>query len=510
MPHDPFRIPKEALLSFWACIALILIFYPAKRMFHNSTGNLFYVSLFFLSCIAVSIVGSTNYHLGVIELKRWACLIILFLTAARIDWSMKRLRILITATLVVGGIVGITVILEHSLVLKIYSYRTFIGRFYSFFGYQNILAQYLIVIFLWGFGLILTSRGLMEKGTALFLTLLIGTALLFTFTRGAHIAALIGLCLFLFLLYKTKVIKSITPLIKTRSVLIFLICMILFVTALFLLNKPFKWRGITFLDQTANRISYTLKKDDEDRFVRWKDSLNMIRSQPINGVGLGNYSIVYPGFKTGTWPHLTIYAHNEYLHMLAETGIVGLTGFTVFFIAIFRRLRRKISDIDSQDKKIVFLAILCGCTATLIHSIFSYNLHTATSSFFFFVGLGILCSYTAPEAGKSPSSIKEVTLNYIVITLTVLMALFGIYGEYDKIMGHYHLNQARVAMKSDDNIAGINHLLNAIKYQPYDFRNYIFMSKIYRKLGNNRMAWRYFKKARKLSPYSYGAGANQS
>jgi len=62
-----------------------------------------------------------------------------------------------------------------------------------------------------------------------------------------------------------------------------------------------------------------------DRMAHWFAAWNMFSANPWLGVGIGNYGVVYPMFGLREWPFSLGHAHNLYLNMLAETGIIGFS-----------------------------------------------------------------------------------------------------------------------------------------------------------------------------------------
>ena len=68
----------------------------------------------------------------------------------------------------------------------------------------------------------------------------------------------------------------------------------------------------------------------DTRYGFWTTALNMIREEPLIGVGLGNFTNAYPVFMTAPTLHKPYMPHNVALGVLAETGIIGLLFFTIF------------------------------------------------------------------------------------------------------------------------------------------------------------------------------------
>ncbi|MGI8462508.1 MAG: O-antigen ligase family protein [Solirubrobacterales bacterium] len=77
---------------------------------------------------------------------------------------------------------------------------------------------------------------------------------------------------------------------------------------------------------------------DEGRVTIWQVGWRMVEDQPLRGIGVGNYAsssinyVLEPGLLTRTDQIIDTpkVAHNIYLHVLAELGIVGL----IIFLAI--------------------------------------------------------------------------------------------------------------------------------------------------------------------------------
>jgi len=77
-------------------------------------------------------------------------------------------------------------------------------------------------------------------------------------------------------------------------------------------------------------------------------------------------------------------AHNDYLQILADTGIVGgLLGLS-FLVLLFGKgfARRSSSD---KFRRGVATGALAGCFAVLVHSAFDFTLHTTANALLFLV-----------------------------------------------------------------------------------------------------------------------------
>ena len=71
-----------------------------------------------------------------------------------------------------------------------------------------------------------------------------------------------------------------------------------------------------------------------ERLAHWQAALNMATDSPWLGVGLGNYEIAYNDFRLLNWNHALGHAHNYYLNILGEAGIIGLFGYLLMWLML--------------------------------------------------------------------------------------------------------------------------------------------------------------------------------
>jgi O-antigen ligase len=72
-----------------------------------------------------------------------------------------------------------------------------------------------------------------------------------------------------------------------------------------------------------------------ERLAHWLAGIGMFLDHPFTGVGIGNYGIVYAHYHVGIFVNSLDHAHNYYINISAETGVIGLTAFIFLIVAIF-------------------------------------------------------------------------------------------------------------------------------------------------------------------------------
>jgi len=99
-----------------------------------------------------------------------------------------------------------------------------------------------------------------------------------------------------------------------------------------------------------------------ERLAHWQAALDMWRDHLWLGVGIGNYPAVYPAYAIGRWSDALGHAHNFYLNVAAETGLIGLLAYAALWLSAlwlaWGAIRR------SQG---AWRAVAVGCLGSLVH-----------------------------------------------------------------------------------------------------------------------------------------------
>jgi O-antigen ligase len=72
-----------------------------------------------------------------------------------------------------------------------------------------------------------------------------------------------------------------------------------------------------------------------ERLAHWQAALSMFRYDLWTGIGFGCYEAAYPIFALTNWPIALGHAHNYYLNLAAETGLIGLLSYLVLWGIVF-------------------------------------------------------------------------------------------------------------------------------------------------------------------------------
>jgi O-antigen ligase len=102
-----------------------------------------------------------------------------------------------------------------------------------------------------------------------------------------------------------------------------------------------------------------------ERMAHWVAAVRMWQQAPWLGVGPGNYATIYPLVHLPRWDEPLGHAHNIYLNVLAESGLLGIFTFSLFWSATAVWVVRAISAATPEQKWAKALAV--GVFGVLVH-----------------------------------------------------------------------------------------------------------------------------------------------
>jgi O-antigen ligase len=114
----------------------------------------------------------------------------------------------------------------------------------------------------------------------------------------------------------------------------------------------------------------------------WKGTVEIIKDHPLLGTGLGAFSAVYPRYDTGNGFWRLEQAHNDYLQILSDAGVVGGLLGLLFVAWLFRSAFARMQSPD-RFRRGVALGALAGCAGVLVHSFFDFTLHAMANALLF-------------------------------------------------------------------------------------------------------------------------------
>jgi len=309
-----------------------------------------------------SFVNSVNLHSsmqGMVKLLKYGFLIAVIGKEVKDREHFKRIILSVVFGLFMGSLDGIYQLIFRVDLFRHNPYDVAIGlaRLKGAFPHTNIYAGYLALFLPVCLGLFLyASRGKSKvyfgivSAAAIF-------CLIFTFCRSAVLGFWLAM-LIIGLMNKDKLVIGLL----IAAVLI----------APFLAPKSI----INWSKKTSSIGEFLLNKE---RFVLYETSFNMIKHHPVLGVGVNTYCLNYQKYKLHDTSEETAntnwYAHNSYLQMASEIGLIGLLVFLYLLAKLFKYWRSFYRKEHDSFDKVASLGIIMGMFAFLIHGLTETNLY---------------------------------------------------------------------------------------------------------------------------------------
>ncbi|MGE5373151.1 MAG: O-antigen ligase family protein [Solirubrobacterales bacterium] len=250
-------------------------------------------------------------------------------------------------------------------------------RVFSTLDNPNVLASYLVMLIPLCAALFFTGRRLVSRFWPALIGLVLTACLIVTFSRGGWLALLIAAVLF--------------AVIWERRLLILLIVLLL----IFPFVAP---------DTIMNRILTTGSLEDSSNFYRigiWTGALHMLKDFWPTGIGLGSpvFKIVYSYYRVSG--AVAQHAHNLYLELFIEMGIIGFMGLLYALWSIIRYHLRSLWRFGSQGANLFSVAVFSGMAGHLTHQLVDNTWYGPKMALLFWMLIGLSFSFQALAAKKS-------------------------------------------------------------------------------------------------------------
>ncbi len=117
------------------------------------------------------------------------------------------------------------------------------------------------------------------------------------------------------------------------------------------------------------------------RVSMFRGAAHIFEDHPIKGVGLGALVAAYPRYETIYDGKLVDHVHNDYIEMLAETGLLGgICGLSFLWI-LFRQAKACYAAEQGHFSRALHAGAVAGLCGMLLHSFVDFNLHIPSNSF---------------------------------------------------------------------------------------------------------------------------------
>ena len=170
-------------------------------------------------------------------------------------------------------------------------------------------------------------------------------------------------------------------------------------------------------DRLAMLFDPSRSQFNYSRLDVWRDSLDMVADHMLLGVGPGHFETMLPTYHAGeaSVPH----AHNQFVHVLAESGVAGLAAFLLLVRQARRTSVRAAAHLaGDEQRRALFHAAVAALLAGLLYFLWETPLLWAEAGSLMVVALAI--------ASRAGCDTREAPTRPLVANATVALVLAGL------------------------------------------------------------------------------------
>ncbi|MFH1848397.1 MAG: O-antigen ligase family protein [Candidatus Omnitrophota bacterium] len=339
--------------------------------------NLFLLLFFAASCISMlnSIEPQTSIK-GLVKVLKFLSIFFLMVEGTKDKVFFRKAAIALAAGAAIVSIDGIIqyftgrdIIRGNPLLINLG-----IRRITAAYRHSNDFGIYLVSVapFLWSLGLFGVKKPALKRAmlsTAALVTICVGLS----FSRGAALAFYVSMLTL--------------GLVKKNKLIIVVLALALLAVPFLLPKSVYEWGS-----QTKSPLEFFC---NTDRIAFYRSSIEMIKDHPVIGVGVNTFVKAYPKYKVHDVDVITgdfCYAHNNYLQMAGEIGLLGLGVFLLIMAALFLEIKGSYQKSGSDFVKNAALGLGCGVLAFLLNGLTESSFYFSKIVVVFWVITGLAVS----------------------------------------------------------------------------------------------------------------------
>ena len=414
-----FRIDQIMILKLFIIIAVTLsmvnFIVRGRINWHKSRINT--PILLFIIVMTLSLLNSDYFRVSLNDYITILFYFILFYFIRNNITDKAELKSFIKIFFLTSFLVSLYTLMQY------YGYDPYLkGLPYlsSTIGQKNWISNYLAMIFPIIFSYFLLKKS-GEKIAYFIILSIVYATLMICQSRGIWISISLTVILALYIIFKFKLFKIFQ---ENKRWLILLLVSFLIITAIYSTDNPLNKSAIT----VPQRALSTLDEQDPSintRLLMWRTTFEIIKDKPLFGSGIGTFRMNYLDYQAQLLkenPNYIKYygkageAHNEYLQMWAELGIIGLGLFLLIFYFIFHTVFNFYKRNKNGEDRLMILGLNMGITCFMIHSLFTFALHVPVLGAIFFIIVGLTMKYTE-ECNASENYVPEKMIKRINLSI---------------------------------------------------------------------------------------------
>ncbi len=456
----------------------------------------------FIFFVLISTLFSRYKYTGIQILSAYSGYLLLFLIVITTLRERSKLSLICRTTLIAAVVICVFSLYKSVSYLKLSFWK--FPVYFQFFGNPNFFASYLLLMISLSFSFFSYSHFKYEKMFLLFSSILLSFTLLLSYCQGAWVVLYFYFVIFYVAIlvnywYKMELLKG-------------------FIFALF----PFLITGVLYLliivyQESVEKYLFPGTVSFAVRQHIWKSTLEMIKVFPFRGWGAGTFDIYFPLHRTAESLRLIaspiiFHAHNEFLEIGQEMGLLGL-GVFLWLVIAFLALGLKLWIKAPFHWKKYPLAFFLGGVGILMDNLVSPSLRQPGIAvfFWFIVALTVSVKYMIlEEEGKTDGlfiifrnrmfRILKPLRKGLLYSLAIIIFFFTSQQIIKPYLAELFLKEGVVCLDEENLPQAIVKFDWSRKINPYYPSAYYKLAYAYRMIGEYQDALSVYQDLQKIAP----------
>ena len=504
--HYPYLLPKLAL--YRAAIALCLFLWSIEIavkkevLFLKSATTLAVMA--FLAISAISVFFAVNLHEAFNALAHIASGAALYLLLTGHVRERRFFVYLFNGVTIVGLAILAYAILQYKgfdiAALRGKTIGTTPTAGVSTLGNVNFVGEYFAIIINFSLFLFLGSITLAGDTAYALSTLMLFASLILARSRSGWISLTIAVTASILLMIRYMMGSRSRPYLRRvwrKLFVLFILAVIVF----FMANRLMPFTDELTFELKTLFAGAPLKTNIQRIFI-WQCTLNMILDYPVTGVGVGNFKIEYPRYRSLAEREIAggrtriERTHNDYLQIAAETGVFGLAAFLWVIVLSLHNSRKVLRSRTGSMWKATTVALTGGLIAILTNALFNFPLLNPSPSVYFWAIVGSLALLSTSGALNQnridPNVIRMALRNFaaraglVMAGLAILCA--SLVNQGKDLISDYQLQRGREHYYFTRWREAVDSFTKALSYSPNNRITHHYLANTYNLLGEHERA----------------------
>jgi len=408
----------------------------------------------------LSLVAATNGRVVVQSLVVVLYFALLFLIVANAVRDRRDVDLLLAVLLISASLAALYGLLQYLGIMRGPTGRPGLESLISTMGNRNYVGGFLSYLLLPAVVLVVRPRPRWLRWLSILLIAFCFTIVLLVKQSGTVVSLLLSGAV---LLVGCVIFRPVEPIRRGRVWLMILLGVL---AVAFLVGSPSSpLNSVVGLSSEGQSVlaAWWERNAGRVRGWDWWVGWEMFLDRPWTGVGLGHYKLDFLEYKARflATPRGEAYdffiaraaqAHNEYVQVLAELGILGALALLSFVAVLAASLWKRLRAND-ETNRLDLLLFTCGIGVFLAHAFVSFPAHLPSSALVLVLLGGLIFSRTYGESAVIPIRLSGWRLKVSVAAVAVVGTVVSVVAvrdmKADVLMNegirHAHLGQFHTA-----------------------------------------------------------------